>query len=208
VKGGYTGERHMRARFSRPTGRRTLLVTLVILVGATMARPLVTAQRRAGPIVGQAVPREAAPQPDVEAFAEAAARNPKLLPIVATVGARSVLKGSAKQMSPAARKKAVKDVKDAGKRLIAARGPASIRALPKIVRSAKKMSARKGTPPPLRTKVVKAAAYRVAASPSMTRRLARPSPRAVSAVRKSGMSKVGSRSFRIPGPARITITAA
>jgi hypothetical protein len=170
--------------------------------------PYAQAGAQAAKLLGRLRMEGATEEEALEALAEAAARNPKLLPILATVGARSVLKGSAKQMSPAARKKAVKDVKDAGKRLIAARGPASIRALPKIVRSAKKMSARKGTPPPLRTKVVKAAANRVAASPSMTRRLARPSPRAVSAVRKSGMSKVGSRSFRIPGPARITITAA
>jgi hypothetical protein len=145
----------------------------------------------------------------LEAFAELAARNPRVMPIVATIGARTILKSKGKKMSLAARKKAVKDVKKAARTLVRKGGPKAIRALPSIVRSAKKMGARKGLPTQVRTKVVKAAALKVARSPAMTRKLARPKMKAVSTVRKSGAAKSPmGRSFTIPGPARITISAA
>ena len=145
----------------------------------------------------------------LEAFAELAARNPRMLPIVATIGARTMLKGTGKRMSQAARKKAVRDVKTAARTLVQKRGPTAVRALPKIVRSAKKMAARKGMPKPASTAVVKSAARKVAASPTLTRKLARPTPQALRIVKKSGAAKAGgSRSFIIQGPARITITAA
>ena len=145
----------------------------------------------------------------LEAFAELAARNPRMLPIVATIGARTMLKGTGKRMSPTARKKALGNVKTAAKTLVNKRGPTAIRALPKIVRSAKKMAARKGMPKSASTAVVKTAARKVAASPTLTRKLARPTPQALRIVKKSGAAKAGpARSFTIQGPARITISAA
>lgn len=144
----------------------------------------------------------------LEAFAELAVRNPRVMPIVATIGARTMLKGTGKRMSLAKRKKAVRDIKTATKTLVRAGGPTAMRGVPKLVRSAKKMAARKGMPKTMSTAVVKAAARKVAASPSLTRKLARPSPKAVATVRKSGAAKAGARTFTIPGPARITITAA
>ena len=77
---GYTGLRYMRARSSRPPGRRTLLLTLLILTSAAIAHPLVTAQRRTGPIVGQAVPRGGLGAPNVAGFLDAAARGTNYLP--------------------------------------------------------------------------------------------------------------------------------
>lgn len=189
--------------------------------------PLPQAQMaaQAAKLLGRLRMEGATEEEALEAFAEAAAHNPRMLPIVATIGARSMLKGTGKRMSLAARKKAVHDVKTAARTLMQGHGKTAVRALPKIVRSAKKMAARKGTPKPVSTAVVKAAARRVAASPVLTRKLARPSMTAVQTVRHAGVavptlwgptaagptlgrSHVTGRSFVIPGPARITISAA
>lgn len=77
---GYTDERHMsRTPFSRAR-RRTFLLTFALVVAGTLAHPLVTAQRRTGPVVGQAVPRTALAQPNVLGFVQAAARGVNYLP--------------------------------------------------------------------------------------------------------------------------------
>lgn len=141
----------------------------------------------------------------LEAFAELAAKDPRALPIVAGLTARTVLKRSGKRMSMTARKRAVKDAKTAAKILVRRRGPAAIRAMPKIAAAVRRNTAAKGTPPAARTKVVKRAAAKVARSPSMTRKLARPSPKAKVLVKKVVLRT--RRSFTIPGPARITVTA-
>lgn len=140
----------------------------------------------------------------LEAFAELAAKDPRALPIVAGLTARTVLKRSGKRMSMPARKRAVKDAKTAAKILVRRRGPGAIRAMPKIAAAVRRNTAAKGTPPSARTKVVKRAAARVASSAKMTRKLSRPSPRARVLVGKIAMK---TRTIIIPGPARLTISA-
>ncbi|MET0091477.1 MAG: hypothetical protein ABW068_15920 [Candidatus Thiodiazotropha sp.] len=56
-------------------------------------------------------------------------------------------------------------------------------------------------------KVVRRTASKVAKSPTLTRKLARPSAKAKSLVKKAGVGGKG-RSYVIQGPTRITISAA
>jgi hypothetical protein len=141
----------------------------------------------------------------LEAFAELAARDPRALPIVAGITARTILKSKGARMSPAARKQVVKQVKGAAKNLVQKRGAPAIRALPKIAKSVKRSSVVKGVPPIAATKVLRRTAAKVAKSPGLTRKLARPSP---VAKRLVGSVAPGGRSYVIPGPTRITISAA
>ncbi len=161
---------------------------------------------KAAKLLGRLRAEGASEEEAMEAFAELAVRDRRALPIVAAIGARTILKGRGKQMPLAARKRAIKDVKTAAKILIAKRGPKAVRALPKIVRSVKRTAAIKSTPTTMRTKVVKNTAKKVAASPSLTRKLAKPKAKAVGMVRKAKVA--GGKSYVIPGPTRITISAA
>ena len=142
----------------------------------------------------------------LEAFAELAVRDPRAIPIVAGLTARTVLKRQGARLSYAARKKAVKDAKAAAKVLVAKRGRTAIRALPKIAKSVKRTAAVKRTPVAARSKIVKRTAAKVARSSRMTRNLSRPSAKAKRMVKKTAAAKT--RSYTIKGPARITITAA
>lgn len=146
----------------------------------------------------------------LEAFAEMAARDPRALPIVSGLTARTVLKGKGAQLPPAARKQVVHQVQGAAKNLVAKRGPAAIRAMPKIARAVKRNAAAKGIPPVAAVKVVRRTAAKVAKSPALTRKLARPNPAAKRIVRAAGAATgpMTPRTFMIPGPARITISAA
>lgn len=207
-------------KFAKKAGRAIKKAAPVVGKIARVAAPILSkiphpyAQMgaKAAKLLGRLRMEGASEEEALEAFAELAARDPRALPIVATIGARTILKSKAKRMSPTARKRAVKDVKAAAKTLIRAKGPKAVRALPRIVKSSKKMAARKGTPPPLRTKVVKAAAKKVARSKALTARLAKPKMKAVATVKKAGVAKPAAsaigRSYVIPGPARITISAA
>lgn len=144
----------------------------------------------------------------LEAFAEMAARDPRALPLVAGLSARSVLKSNGASMSHAARKNVVKQMKGAAQTLVRQRGPTAIRALPKIVKSVKRTAAIKGTPRTAAAQVVRRTAAKVAASPGLVRKLARPSPAGVRLVRTLGHNGTATRSFVIPGPARISISVA
>ncbi len=139
----------------------------------------------------------------LEAVAEIATKDKRALPIVAGLTAQTILKGKGQAMSFKARKKVVKDMKKAAKLLVRKRGSKAVRALPKIVKSVKRSTANKGTPSIVKTKIVKNTAIKVAKSPTLTRKLAKPSVKAKIAAKKV----VKARSYTIPGPARITVTA-
>ena len=138
-----------------------------------------------------------------EAMAEIATKDKRALPIIAGLTAQTILKGKGRSMSFKARKKVVKDMKKAAKVLVSKRGPKAIRALPKIVKSVKRSTANKGTPSIVKTKIVKNTAIKVAKSPTLTRKLAKPSVKAKIAVKKVAKA----RSYTIAGPAKITVTA-
>jgi hypothetical protein len=143
-----------------------------------------------------------------EAFAELAARDPRALPLLAGVTARTIVKSKGARMSKAARKQIVKQVKAGAKTLVAKRGPAAARALPKIAKSVKRAAVAKGASPATAAKVVRRTAAKVARSPSLTKKLAKPSIKAKRTVAKAKVTTgIGKRSYVIPGPARITITA-
>ena len=83
----------------------------------------------------------------LEAFAELAAKDPRALPIVAGLTARTVLKGQGAQLSPAARKQLVHQMKGATTNLVAKRGLRAVRAMPKIAKTVKRTAAAKGLSP-------------------------------------------------------------
>ncbi len=147
---------------------------------------------------------EGASEDDIlEAVAEIATKDRRALPIVAGLTAKTILKGKGKAMTFQARKKTVKDMKKAAKVLVNKRGPKAIRALPKIAKSVKRTTAMKGTPTKAKVMIVKRSAMKVAKSPAMTRKLAKPSVKAKIAAKQV----VKNKSYTIPGPARITISA-
>lgn len=139
----------------------------------------------------------------LDAVAEVATKDRRALPIVAGLTAKSIVRGKGRSMSFGARKKVVKDMKNAAKTLVRKRGAKAIRALPKIAKSVKRTTARKGTPTMAKSTIVKRSATKVANSPTLTRKLAKPSINAKIAAKKAVMA----RSYTIPGPAKITITA-
>ncbi|MCG7981949.1 MAG: DUF5102 domain-containing protein [Candidatus Thiodiazotropha lotti] len=143
----------------------------------------------------------------LEAFAEMASKDTRAIPMVAGLTAKTILKSKSARLSPAARKRVVKQMKGAAKNLVRKRGPKAIRALPKIAKSVKRNAAVKGTPSVTALKVVRRTANKVAKSPALTRKLAKPSVKAKRTVKKAGADGKG-RSYVIQGPARITISAA
>lgn len=139
----------------------------------------------------------------LDAVAEVATKDKRALPIVAGLTAKTILRGRGRTMSFGARKKVVKDMKNAAKVLVRKRGPKAVRALPKIAKSVKRATARKGTPAMAKATIVKRSAIKVAKSPTLTRKLAKPSMKAKIAAKKV----VKARSYTMPGPTKITITA-
>jgi hypothetical protein len=170
--------------------------------------PWTQAAGAAARLLGQLRAEGASEEEALEAFAELAVQRPAAVPILAGVTARTVLKGAGRRMSPAARKQAVKDTKAAAQALMRSGGRKAVRALPKIAAAVRRQTAAKRTPPAVRTKLVKRAAAKVARSPALTQKLARPSARAKALVAGgTAMQGPGQRTITIRGPARLTISA-
>jgi hypothetical protein len=192
------------ARKAAPVVGRIARVAAPVL--SSIPTPWTQAAGMAASLLGQLRAEGATEDEALEAFAELAAKQPAALPVLAGLTARKVLKGAGKRMSPAARKRAVKDAKAAAKMLIKKRGPAAVRAMPKIAAAVRKEAVAKRTPPADRTKVVKRAAAKVARSPAMLNKLARPSAKAKQLVREAAAGAGGkTRTLTLKGPARITI---
>jgi hypothetical protein len=186
-------------------------------VASLIPHPYAQAIGRVAGVVGKAAnlaqrlrAEGASEEEALEAFAEMAARDPRALPLVAGLTARTVLKGKGAQLSPAARKQVVKQVTGATKNLVARRGLPAVRAMPKIAKTVKRNAIAKGIPPVSAVKVLRRTAAKVAKSPTLVRKLSRPNPAAKRLVRAAAVSGGGlaPRSYVIPGPARITISAA
>jgi hypothetical protein len=143
---------------------------------------------RVAGVLGKLKAEGASIEDALEAVAEVAVRDPRALPVVAGLAARSVLKDRAATMSPTQRKQAVKATTAAAKTLIARGGPKAIRALPKIVRSVKRTAASKGTPTPMRPRVLARTAAKVAQRPALLRNLSQPSPRGQAIVQRTAGS--------------------
>lgn len=160
----------------------------------------------------------------LEAVAEMASRDTRALPVVAGLAARSVLKDSAARLPPAQRQQAARAVTRAAASLVAAGGPAAVRALPKVVASVRRTASSNRTPPAARPQVLARTVARLAQNPSALRDLARPSARArqmlASISSSNGTASHGgyggaghfggyrrTRRIRISGPATIFIRA-
>lgn len=112
----------------------------------------------------------------LEAFAELAAYDEAVVPVVSALAVKSLAKGKTKNMSHAKRKKLVKDITKATKQLIKnSQSPKAVRAVPRIVMSVKKSSSAKRTPLALRPVAAKKVIKKVARNPRLTRKLAKPS---------------------------------
>jgi hypothetical protein len=154
----------------------------------------------------------------LEAVAELTARGRPVVPAVAGLAARDVLKGTAPRMMPAQRQQAAKALTRAATMLIRAGGVAATRALPKLVASVNRTAAANGTPVSARPMIVLRAAARLAQNPQALQRLSASSPRArqiLSIARNSFEAGMGAprrrgggrrRQIKIVGPATLTIT--
>ena len=171
--------------------------------------------RAAGPILnllGRLRAEGASEEEAMDAFAELAAYDETALPVVAGLAARSVLRGRGAAAPLAARRRLVRSMGAAAQTLVRRRGPGAVRALPRIVRSIRRTGAVRRTPLRVAPRIVARTAARVARSPRLVRRLARPSPvarrRAAAAVRAGGGGGGVPRNITLRGPVRISITSA
>jgi hypothetical protein len=121
----------------------------------------------------------------LEAMAELAVRNPRVLPIVGGMAARALVRRAGPALPPAARRAAVRTATQAARTLVQRQGPAAVRALPRVVRSVRRTAVTRRTPPAVRPRVALNTARRVAASPRLVRRLARPLARGRAIVRQA-----------------------
>jgi hypothetical protein len=167
--------------------------------------PAAQAASRIANVVGKLRAEGASVEDALEAVAEVAARDPRALPVVAGLAARSVIKNRGASMSPAQRHQVARTMTRAARNLVQRGGPQAIRALPKITKSVKRTAAARGTPVGTRPHVVARTAAKVAQNPQMLRRLSAPSANGVAMMRRNGTSYGNGRTLRVAGPATITI---
>lgn len=172
---------------------------------------------RVAGVLGKLRAEGASVEDALEAVAEVAARDPRALPVVAGLAARSLVKNRGAMMPPAQRHQVARTMTRAAKVLVQNGGPSAIRALPKITNSVKRTAGARGTPVSARPQVVARTAAKVAQNPSMLRRLSTPSATGQALVRRAGngmgmamgngmgMGPNGTRTMRVVGPATITI---
>lgn len=110
-----------------------------------------------------------------DAFAVLAVHDTRSLPIIAGLGARTILDGTVS--SRAVRRRVVIDVGLAAEALIARRGPKAVRALPKIIRSTKRTAGSGPRSRQAQARSVRLMAMKVAQSPRITAQLLLPEPK-------------------------------
>jgi hypothetical protein len=136
-----------------------------------------TAVGTAANIVGQLMADEASEEEALDAFAEAAVRNRRVLPIAAGLAARAVLGPRAAALPPAVRRQAVRTIRRATVQLLRQAGPTAVRALPRVARSVRRTAVVRRTPASVRPQVVANTMRRVVRrNPRLRRQLTRPSP--------------------------------
>lgn len=173
--------------------------------------PAAQAAGKVAGLLGKLRAENASVEDALEAVAEAAVRDPRALPVVAGLAARSVMRNRAAQMPAMQRQQAARTMVKAARTLVASGGPKAIRALPKITASVRRTAGGRGTPPSMQPRVVARTAQKVAQNPQLLRRLSAPSGRAQQIVQRvnggygGGYGYGGSRTISVPGPATITI---
>lgn len=156
---------------------------------------------RVAGILGKLMADGASEDELMDAMAEYAARDPRALPVVATLAARTLVKRNGARMSKPARKQVVKQMNAAAKTLVARRGKKAIRALPRVVKSVQRKTAARRVPTMVKPKIVRRTVVKVVRSPAIVKKLSRPSPAAVRVVRRA----VRDIQYTTRGPARIRI---
>jgi hypothetical protein len=207
--------------FFRRLRRIARRIAPVIVRVARVAAPILSriphpyaqiAGRVAG-VAGRLLPQ--AEDEALDAFAELAVMQPRAIPLVAGIAARTILGRRGAMISPTARRAVVRNVERAARTLVRRGGPAAIRALPRIARTVRRTAVVRRTPATARPQVVRRTAARVASSPRLRRRLSRPLPRgrriARAATRTARRRVVGmgmpGRRFRLRGPVEVTVTS-
>jgi hypothetical protein len=197
-------------RVARTARRVAPVIGRVARAAAPIARliphPWARAAAPALSLLGRLRAEGASEEEALEAFAELATYDESAVPIVAGLAARTLVRGQGARMPVAARRRLVRNMGATARGMIRRRGPAAVRALPRIVRSVRRTAAVRRTPLRVAPGIVRRAAARVLRSPRLARRLSRPSPLALRRVRgiRSGLG----RGFTLRGPVRITISGA
>jgi hypothetical protein len=142
----------------------------------------------------------------LETVAELAAADPRAVPVVAGLAARTLVKRAGSAMSAGQRKQVARTVLKTAKKMVNQGGPRAIRAFAKTAKSVKNTTAARGTPPALKPKVLQRTAARVAANPALASKLSRPNPVAAQTARRALVGSRRGRSYTIPGPTKITIS--
>lgn len=182
---------------------------------SAIPHPAAQAASQVAGLLGKLRAEGASVEDALEAVAEIAVRDRRVLPVVAGLAARTVVQNRGASMPASQRQQAAKAMTQAARTLVQNGGPAAIRALPRIARSVKRTTAAAGTPTAVRPKVVARTAAKVARSPQLLRRLSAPSPKGQRMAAAgggmgmggTGMSGSGStRRISLNGPATITIS--
>jgi len=195
------------ARRAAPVLGRIARVAAPIL--SRIPHPYAQVAGRIAGVAGRLLPQAESEDEALDAFAELAVMNPRAVPLVAGVAARTIVGRRGAMMSPTARRAAVRTVTRAAQTLVQRGGPRAIRALPRIARTVRRTAVARGTPAAARPQVVRRTAARVAATPRLARRLSRPLPRgqriARAAVGRAGGPGLPGRAFRPMGgrPGRV-----
>ena len=124
------------------------------------------------------------------------------IPVIAGLTIRKTVPGI-KYKPKSVRKKLVKAVSKATKKVVNRQGPKAAKAMPKVVQTAKKVSKQTGQP---LTKAIAKTATKVSKSPTTTRKMALP----VIKKAKTGLGKMGScpacgKKYSLRGPVTISI---
>ena len=124
------------------------------------------------------------------------------IPVIAGLTIRKTVPGI-KYKPKSVRKKLVKAVSKATKKVVSRQGPKAAKAMPKVVQTAKKVSKQTGQP---LTKAIAKTATKVSKSPTTTRKMALP----VVKKAKTGLGKMGScptcgKTYSLRGPVTISI---
>jgi hypothetical protein len=191
------------ARRVAPVIGRVARIAAPIL--SRIPHPYAQAAGRIAGVAGRLLPQAESEEEALEAFAELAVINRRVVPLAAGIAARTIVGPRAATMSPTARRAAVRTLTRAARTLVQRGGPRAIRALPRIARTVRRTAAARGTPATARPQVVLRTAARVAATPRLARRLARPLPRgqriARAAVARAGGPGLPGRALRPRGSA-------
>jgi hypothetical protein len=187
---GAESEDEFLGKFIRGAGRLIKKAApIVAKVARFIPHPAAQAVATVADVVSKLRAEGGTTEDALEAVAELAARDTRVLPLVAGLAARSVMKETAARMPPAQRQQIARAVTRAATNLVAAGGPAALRALPKVAASVRRTAANNGTPPRVRPQVLVRTISRLVQNPAAIRNLTAPSPRArqiLSSLRNGG----------------------